>query len=99
MKHFEISIKKDRSEILLACDTDTPDTWWRDNVAHNRTGKVTLNGSTYSTRHLISVKEVRSSKVIFPHSSISEITGSCDFNTKAASVALVSSAAKAARKA
>jgi hypothetical protein len=98
MKHFEISIKKDRSEIILARDTDTPDAWWRENVSQNRNGRVTLNGASYSSRHLISVKEVRSSMVTFPDSLISEVTDSCDLNTKAASVALLSSAAIAPRK-
>jgi hypothetical protein len=86
MKRFEISIKKNRSEIILAPDTDTPDAWWRDNVTQNRNSRVTLNGASYSSRHLISVKEVRSSNVMFPDSIISEVTGSCDFKTKAASV-------------
>jgi hypothetical protein len=66
MKYFEISIKKNRSETILVPDTDSPETWWRANVAFNRNSKITLNGTTYPTGSLVSAKEIGPVIWIFP---------------------------------
>jgi hypothetical protein len=66
VKYFEISIKKNRSETILVRDADTPEAWWRDNVANNGNSKITLNGTTYPTGKLISAQEVGRVTCIFP---------------------------------
>jgi hypothetical protein len=50
MKYFECLLRRDRSEIIVVGDADTPEAWWRDNVTNNRKGNVTLNGAVYPIR-------------------------------------------------
>ena len=62
MKHFEVLLLGEPSQIIEVHDTDTLEAWWADNVANNRNGYVILNGKSYTVSHLADVKDAKTRK-------------------------------------
>ena len=62
MKHFEVLLLDEPSQVIEVRDTDTPASWWQSYVVNNREGCVVLNGTSYVVSKLTDVQDAKPRK-------------------------------------